>query len=219
MYDFYFEMSCRKIEGETLSQFKLPTVTTITTSGSYTSPDGVDYLEVYAIGGGGGGGGSSSTSNSGYGGGSGAVSFKFFPPGTYAVTIGTGGAGGSTSGTAGSSGTQTSFGSLIALAGLGGAGGATVTPRRGGLAGGISGTADLTFSRQPGFPRASGSLTLDTSGAGGSNLFGTGGASAFSSTTQPSSSPQGFGGGGAGGINVDTGTNGGPGGVIVIEHY
>ena len=87
-------MSCRKIGGVAASGFQNPTVITLTSGTSYTSPPNVDYLEVYAIGSGGGGGGANNLGVAGCGGGAGGVSFKFFPAGTYTYVIGVGGGGG-----------------------------------------------------------------------------------------------------------------------------
>ncbi len=216
-------MSCRKIGGVVSSSFKNPTVVELTSGTSYTSPADADYLEVYAIGGGGGGGGATS-SNAGCGGGAGAVSFKFFPAGTYTYSIGSGGAGGTTSGAlvgvSGSAGTQTSFDTLIAPGGAGGSGGSTSGAKRGGLGGGISVTADCNFARQPGYPAEK--TTHDTSGQGGSNLFGTGGAGFYSSDVIGSVGQNGLflGGGGSGGLGADrAGGAGAAGGIIIIEHY
>lgn len=213
-------MSCRQIAGVLSTGFTNPKVVTLTSGTSYTSSAGVDYLEVYAIGGGGGGGGATS-SNAGCGGGAGNVSFKFFPPGTYTYAIGTGGAAGSGGGTgvAGSNGTQTSFNTLIGLAGSGGSGASSTLPQRGGLAGGISGTAQCSFSRQPGHTSNSESL-VESSGNGGSNLFGDGGPGYF--TTAAGSTGfdgTGFGGGGGGGVESGAGGAGSPGGIIIIEYY
>ncbi len=52
-------MSCRNISGSGGGEFSVPNVVTITSNTTYISSPGVDYLEVYAIGGGGGGGGAS----------------------------------------------------------------------------------------------------------------------------------------------------------------
>jgi len=210
-------MSCRQIAGFLATGFTNPKVVTLTSGTSYTSSAGVDYLEVYAIGGGGGGGGSSS-SNGGCGGGAGNVSFKFFPPGTYAYVIGAGGNGG-VSGGGGSNGTQTSFDTLIGLAGSGGSGASSALPQRGGLAGGISGTAQCSFSRQPG--HTSNSVSLEaSSGNGGSNLYGGGGPGSFTTAVGSTGlDGTGFGGGGGGGVESAVGGAGSPGGIIIIEHY
>lgn len=213
-------MSCIKIAGPAPSgAFQNPTVTKLTSGTSYTSPPGTDYLEVYCVGGGGGGGGSSAT-DAGFGGGAGGVSFKFFPPGTYTYSIGSAGSGGG-SGTAGSAGGQTTFDTLIALGGAGGSGSASSLPQRGGLAGGISGTAQVSFARQPGFPATESSAGIyAASGQGGSNLFGTGGAGLFTDTaTTPTQNGSDMGGGGAGGVESENGGNASGGGIYIIEHY
>lgn len=209
-------MSCRDITGDTPSNFRQPNVVVITSSGSYTSPPNVDYLEVYAIGGGGGSGGGVGGGPQGSGGGAGAPSFKFFPPGTYAITVGAGGAR-ATGSSSGSAGGQTDFGGgqLIGLGGGGGSGGATADPRRGGLAGGIHASATYTLAREAGHPG-----TVDRGGAGGSNYFGSGGLGIL----DPSGTWQGFagislGGGASGGLNGVGGSTGADGGVIIIEHY
>jgi len=209
-------MSCRDISGDTPSNFRIPNVEIITTNSTYTSPPGVDYLEVYAIGGGGGGGGGSVANNQGSGGGAGAPSFKFFPPGTYDIIIGAGGAGGVGTGN-GSAGGDTDFGTgqLIGKGGGGGAGG-NVGVRRGGLAGAEDPTATYTLAREAG-----GAGTKERSGNGGSNYFGTGGG-AFSDpagVTELGNQGSGLGGGASGGNNSVGARAGANGGVIIIEHY
>lgn len=210
-------MSCRNIAGDTPSNFQIPNVEVITTNGTYISPPNVDYLEVYAIGGGGGGGGGSTVTSQGCGGGAGAPSFKFFPPGTYAITIGAGGTGGVGTGNGGNGGnTDFGTGQLIGRGGGGGIGGGTGAPRRGGLAGAEDPTAIYTLGREPG-----GVGTLERSGNGGSNYFGTGGG-AFSDPAGVTSlglAGAGIGGGASGGNNSVGARAGAAGGVIIIEHY
>ena len=207
-------MSCRKVQGGELGVFPIPTVTHITSNGSYTSPAGARYLEVYAIGGGGGGGGGVVGGMSGSGGGAGGVSYKIFAPGTYAVTCGTGGAG--NAGTAaGSAGTSTDFGTgaLIANGGSGGSGGTSSTPRRGGLSGAIHVTSLYPLTAEPGHPG-----TISRSGRGGANLFGDSGQGSTGSVV-PTAAPGSVYGGGASGGNNGGGAAGGEGGVIVFEYY
>lgn len=210
-------MTCRNIDGSGAGSFALPNVVTFSANDTYTSPAGVDYLEVYAIGGGGGGGGASGvTTSQGCGGGAGGVSFKYFTPGTYAITIGAGGAGNTGTG-AGTAGGATDFGggALIANGGAGGSGGGSGLPRRGGLAGAAHVTATYSLVAEPGQPG-----TLERSGAGGSNYFGNGGWGTAGTSSTSGSAGAGFGGGGSGGLLTGaTNGNGADGGVIIIEHY
>ncbi len=92
-----------------------------TANGSFTVPENVNRVLVYAAGGGGGGGGGRVTGGSqtsGGGGGSGAALVPIFIPTTplnvISVTIGAGGGGGAVT-VAGSDGANTSFGSWSAL--------------------------------------------------------------------------------------------------------
>lgn len=97
-----------------------PTVTVITSSGTYTTPAGCTAIYVECIGGGSGGGGTPATNASGNGqtaaggGGSGgayAASLIASPSSSYTVTIGAGGTG--VSGAAGNNGGDTSFGTAV----------------------------------------------------------------------------------------------------------
>lgn len=119
-----------------------------TSSGTWTKPSGVRYIEVICISGGGGGGGgrrgAASTSRcGGGGGGSGAGLVARFDEAdlasSYAVTVGAGGAGGAgattddTDGADGTDGSESSFGAIVvAPKGYGGKGGGSSTTVLGG---------------------------------------------------------------------------------------
>jgi len=214
------DCSCRGIGGP-ISEglFQRPTVKVFTSSGTYTTPSSVDYIEVYAIGGGGGGGGSKLPAP-GAGGGSGCPAFSFYGPGTYSFTIGAGGAGGATGTTPtdGSAGGDTVFGTMIGGRGLGGDNGSTTLYCEGGLAGTAT-NAVFALGRETGRPPQNG-IPGNVPGAGGSNYFGTGGRGVYYiiGGVIAGESGSGFGSGGAGGMGSVGGT-GAPGAVIIIEHY
>ena len=91
-------------------------------SGTFTTPAGVENALVFVIGGGGGGGGTSSTSDGGRGGFGGVAVGSIAVSGSMSVTVGAGGAG-TNSAAAGSAGGTSSFSSLSATGGGGGAAG------------------------------------------------------------------------------------------------
>lgn len=104
----------------------------ITTSGSFTVPNGVYNIIVIAFGASGGGGGAQSyTGSKGGIGGNGGEAFASVgvtPGSTINVTIGSAGSAGSAGGGTGGSGTTTSFGSLVTITGgTGGSGGGVGT--------------------------------------------------------------------------------------------
>lgn len=105
-------------------------VTVLTSSGTYTKPAGLKFLEVWSIGGGGAGSNSSGAgagqaSGSGAGGG-GGTSYRLYAAAAVAATTGyTIGAGGATPGGAGGAGGATSF---AGQTGGGGTGGGTISP-------------------------------------------------------------------------------------------
>lgn len=157
-----------------------------TASGNFTVPDGVAAVWLTGIAGGGGGGPSANSAsvNGGGGGGHGAIAVRkkvaVTPGQVIAVTIGAAGA-------SGASGGATSFGALLSLAG--GGGGSNVATSSGGGAGFPGG-----FS--------TGVVGSNSSGAGASTPFGSGGAAkAYAASTaqagNAAAANSGAGGGGA----------------------
>jgi len=197
---------------------RVPTVTKITLgSGSYSTPGGVEYIKVYAIGGGGGGGGSGSTLHGSSGGGASSPAVKFYGPGTYTYSVGGAGGAGGTGGSNGGNGGQTVFDTtLISTGGSGGIGTGN-SPLTGGAAGTTSG-AMYSLGAQPG-----GAPGERFAGFGGSNKFSNGGASVSSPSNLFGTngvSAGGNGGGGGGCIGASqTGGQGAGGALIIIEYY
>lgn len=167
--------------------FTAPTVQKFTSgSGTYTTPAGVRYIRVTAVGGGGGGSGSSTSANNGGNGGSGGNT-------TFGTSLIQGSGGGA--------------GISQASTGLGGAGGAaaatglTAILAPGGA--GIGYTLALTNGSFPG-------------GGGGSSMLGGGGGSATNTTGSNGATNSGGGGGGGGSpTSGSNGTGGGAGGGVV----
>ena len=214
-------MRCsRNIDGSTSTSFRLPNTIIYTTSGTYSTSEGVSYIQVFAIGGGGGGAGGTSITIGGCGGGASAPGVGFFDPGSFTFTIGAGGAGGATD-TTGGIGVRTDFNTspvtttLKGTFGAGGQAGSVLIP-----AGGSGGTTDVgsqyTLGRESG-----GTVAANIAGYGGSNYFGTGGTGIRTSTTaRDGIAGSGFGSGGSGGIGVGSvGGDGAPGAVIIIEYF
>lgn len=152
-----------------------------TANGSWTCPAGVTEILVNACGGGAGGAGSNGSTNAGQGGGGGAClrdqRYAVEPGRVYAVTIGKGGAGGAVS-SDGVGGSLTSLGAVFTLPG--------------GVAGSRNGVG---FGGPGGWGGQPGGDSFALGGAGGSTLFGAGGAPRAASGYQGT----GFGAGGAGG--------------------
>lgn len=196
-----------------------------TTSGTWTCPGGVNYIEATIIGGGGAGGGTSA-----FGGGGGGASqtiyaiCKVTPASTYAVTIGAGGAG-VASGTGNNGGTSSFVhdnGTITCVGGLGGTqdnvGGAATQSVTAFLTGGTnSGTTGGAGGRPFAiFGGGAGGARDDTSGGGGgggASYYGFGGAGG-NNNGNGSVGSLGAGGGGAG--HTGTSGAGGSGAVILI---
>lgn len=197
------------------------TLTEFSSSGTWTKPAGVNFVQVEVWGGGGGGGsgrrGATSTIRAGGGGGGGGgYNSKIFKASELSsavlVTIGAGGTGGaartadSSDGASGTAGGNTLFGSLVTGFGGGPGGAGSSGGAQGGGGGGTQGT---TASLNGGAPR----LT-----ASGTNVQAFGGGDG--ANTSIASQPSGYGGGGGGGgdstgspaLNPSASSWGGPGG-------
>jgi hypothetical protein len=199
----------------------LETQTTITTTGTWTAPAGVNKIKVEAWGGGGGGGGTSLAGFAGGGSGGSYVindSVTVIPATSYNVTVGAGGLQSATgSGANGYNGSNTTFGSttpVIANGGVGGSGTNAVGQLGAGgtnSSGGSGGTVAL------GLPGASGASGSGGSGGAGAGAFG--GAGGASRTTSGNgltgNSPGGGGGGAYGNSGVNRGAAGGAGQIKI----
>ena len=197
----------------------LETQTTITTSGTWTCPTGINTIKVEAWGGGGGGGGTILAGFAGGGAGGSYVindSVTVVPATSYTVTVGAGGALTGNGGANGNNGGNTTFESttpVIANGGVGGGGTTTAGQLGAGgtnTNGGSGGTVTLGL---PGVSGATGS-----GGAGGAGALG--GAGAASRTTPGNgSSVTTLGGGGGGAYGSVSGSNkggaGGDGQIII----
>ena len=143
-------------------------------------------------GGGGGGGGISPTTGGGGGGGAGGCALNYSLPVTpgqvYTVTVGGGGASGS-GGFDGGAGGNTTFGTVTLG---GGGGGAKGTPAGGGV-GGTAGSGLWLSGSQAGF---NGGGQNSVGGAGGSCIFGLGGAAGAANVLGGTGAGSGSGGGG-----------------------
>lgn len=184
----------------------IPNLTTVllTTSGNWTCPAGLNYIDVEIQGGGGGGGASSSVPLAGSGGGSGGYqkifSVSVTPGNIYAFTIGAGGAGSVSPGNGSPGGNSVMFG----YTSTGGAGG--ITTGAGGAGGTPGGNVGV-------------SGTATTAGNGGASPYD--GDYGAAGTTGNGGASGGYGGGGGGGAIVGTTYyNGGAGaqGIIRITY-
>lgn len=212
----------------------------ITTSGNWTAPTGVNYVEITIVGGGGGGGGGAHGGvDCGGGGGGGGQTIKgvmrVTPAAAHAVVVGTGGAGGTggSSGTNGANGVASSFAgadyTLTAQPGNGGVAGDAVAGGAGGIGGqgsvslnGQNGDVDPTsvLGGQGAFPGGDGgsgeTANEANGGGGGASQLGRGGSNSGAAVGGAGY----LGGGGGGGNGQSTGKAGGAGGAgIVILKY
>lgn len=219
------------------SAFTAPTVQKFTTgSGTYTTPAGVLYIKVKAVGGGGGGGGSGTGSN-GAGGSGSATTFG------SSLLVANGGLGGSGSTGNGGTGGSASLGSGpvgVAIAGGSGSGGASANITTVGAEGGSGASSALGGGGGGGADNvnggtATGGAASTNSGSGGGGAGGTGSVSGLQTgggggaggwvdaiiTSPASTYPYGLGGGGAAGVAGTSGAAGGAGaaGILVVEEF
>lgn len=194
-----------------------PTMTEIDgpASGTYTTPSGCVYIDVYVVGAGGGGaGGSAASADVRYGGGGagGDVAFGIFPAGSYAYALFAGGAAGG----AGASGTAAAQFSTfnVTTKASGGNGGS--------LAFGGSETSTgpwgnsvslLPFGRQRGMPAG------NSPAHGGYNMFNGQGGIPTRNTVNDAGDKGALGGGGAGGTRAAAGAAGANSYLLIIEYY
>jgi hypothetical protein len=198
----------------------LPVITLITAPGSYSSPVGCKYIKVFLqAGGGGGAGGSALGLVYGGGGGAGMNALKYYPPGTYGVTIGFGGAGGVVD-DVGSDGTDTIFDTLNVV---------DISTVKYGLGGDISvpqtgrGPANTTTDgiRLAVIQSQAGDDdTVDFSGSGGFGYLSSGGAGSYTTGASADGGAPRYGGGGGGGCGATGfGSRGENGYVRVIAYF
>lgn len=200
------------------------TVTPFTSSGTFTTPSSSSTSTVYSyvcVGGGGGGGGANNSSACAGGGGSSGVSFGTFTglaaSASVTITVGTGGAGGVSSSSNGQSGGTSSIAAtgITTITANGGSGaqsqaGATVGS---GASGGTATGGTVNFTGGSGF---NGVTAATSAGAGGSNLFGQGGAPAAAFITGTGGGGRGAGGGGGGSLGVSATGGRGADGIVII---
>lgn len=211
-----------------------PLLQIFTSSGSYSKPDGLKFIEVIVIGGGGGGGGVSGDNVSYYaaagsGGGGGASIKRIFASAlsiSETITIGAGGSGGAAGANNGSAGGTSSFGAhCSATGGDGGSGkNGTATPVQlaGGAPGsGSSGDIDLDGSAAETSTMLANAAAGITSGNGGNSYLSWG--APRQANLNNGNDATGYGAGGSGGTCFGT-TNtysGGDGsdGIVIIKEY
>jgi len=176
----------------------LPTVTELTTSGTYTTPPGCFYIEVYVVGTGGTGGagvGSTTSKSQGGGGGGGGVSVGYFLAGTYTVNTTTG-----------------TFHTMVSTAG---GVGETITNTTTTYSGGIGGGATNSLYHIGIIPATPPGVV---GGNGGGNFFsGINGVGTHSDNISQSGASGFIGAGGGGGSR--SGTPGGVGGVCTVRIF
>jgi hypothetical protein len=202
----------------------LPTVTEILgpASGTYTTPAGCVYIDVYVTGAGGGGSGGNSASVArryGNGGGSGDVSFGVFQPGSYSYALhsgGAGGAGGSTSSSPGVTAAQFStFSTLKASGGSGAAAPATALNTAAG-----KWNTDLSQKNTLlNFGYNAGIVGGNSPAVGGQSLFNARFGKAARDTVDNGGEAGIYGGGGGGGARAGDGGAGGSSVLLIIEYY
>ena len=212
------------------------TVLVETSSGSYSPPTTLAYVDATAIGAGGGGGGSASTASNtiavgGGGGGGGVCSgvFLYSSVNSLSFTIGAAGTGGVGSSTGGTGGTTSFGGILSASGGSGGSGGAAGTQlSQAGGNGGACGTGTIPLGGSAG-GLGSGSYASSTayftaSGSGAPGYQGAGAGRSPITSGSGGNAGTSFGAGGSGAASsVSTPGNetGGAGfqGALILKPY
>lgn len=207
-----------------------------TSSGTWTKPANLKFIEIEVLGGGGAGGGvpttSAGTSSAGAGGGAGGYARKKILAGdlgaTETVTIGAGGTGVASGN--GNTGGQTTFGAHVtAGGGAGGSVGLALGSSFVGYVGGTGGSATGGDLNVPGgagdLGIMNGNLNVALSGKGADSAIGGRGATAVGGTSNSNGNAAGgYGSGGSGGINFNgagsTKTGGaGSGGIVIVKEY
>lgn len=197
----------------------LPVTTYISANGTYTSPLGCKYIRVFFSGGGGGGGGGSATLVYGGGGGSGMAVLKYYPPGSYGITIGPGGAGGAVD-VGGTDGTSTIFDTLNVVdisTAREGLGGDITVPQTGRGSGSLSSDGIRLAIIQS---QAGADDTVKFSGNGGMNSLGTDSTGAYTTGLSKNGITGNRGAGGGGGCGATgVGGAGAPGFARITAYF
>lgn len=220
--EYYFN---NPAQGVTVTASYAPTVQKfISGSGTYTTPSGVQYINVKLVGGGGGGGGGDNVSGGAGGGGGGAGGYCesniSTPSATYSYSVGGAAAGGAAGnpGNTGTVGNNSTFSSFTASGGVAGQGGQTVSQPGTGGAGGAASGANKNIaggSGTAGVPGLGG-VTQGIGGTGGNSSIGGGGVGVGGNGTGGAGATN-SGGGGAGGSGL--GGAGAAGYIEVTEYY
>jgi hypothetical protein len=189
---------------------KPPTKQIFTSSGTYTKPSGVRYVDYIVIGGGGDGGGSV-VNGSGSGGGAGGMSqgTLSYVPSSMTITVGSRGAPGGASSIAGTG--------ITTITANGGTNGVCCN-----TAGGVGGSASGGEINTTGQSGSNGYyLTSDFDpGDGGSTIFPGGGRGAGTAIgTNALQNATGYGNGGGGSANGAGGGGSGTSGIVIIKEY
>jgi len=202
-------------------------------SGTYTTPAGALYIDVFGVGGGASGGGTTGTGGSNVGAGSGGSAGGYFmkriisPSATYPYVVGAGAASGSAGNVNGNNGNVTTFGTalLVANGGLAGLGSRSIsTVVVGGQSGGTATGGDINIRGGSGGSGMGANATVGGFG-GASQLSGSVAGPYISTSGNTSNGNAGFnyGGGGSGAAQYGGGVafgGAGAGGIIrVIEYY
>lgn len=192
---------------------------TLTATGSWTAPDGINAVKVECWAGGGAGGTATGTAGSSGGGGAGGCyvmdrAYTVIPGNSYTVTVGAGGVHTTTptDNTAAPSGGDTWFDStsgVVAKGGVGGIGRTTVAVGAGGSGSTTGCIGDAFFAGGDG---AAGTSTIGGGGGGGAGSTGAGGSASGSTAGTGTSTAGGNGSTGVTSANAAAATAAGGGG-------